>query len=224
MVCIWVTGRKPTARRLAERPIRAFRATGLRVIFALLCAPGAPGASYRDIAAMSEVSLGAVAQTFTDLARLGYVRKSRTGWKFEQRAKLIDAWVEAYPRELRPRLQPCRYQVKAKPDWWKTEDLSVIKMWLGGEGGAALLTRHLRPQLITLYGKTQYAELAQKIRPVRDDGGNLDVLETFWGFEPSQPLQGYQIAPPLLVYADLVATADARNLETAEIVRERFLD
>lgn len=31
------------------------------------------------------------------------------------------------------------------------------------------------------------------------------------------------LTPPLLIYADLVATADARNIETAQIIRERFL-
>jgi hypothetical protein len=32
------------------------------------------------------------------------------------------------------------------------------------------------------------------------------------------------VAPPLLIYADLVATAEPRNLEAAREVYERFLE
>jgi hypothetical protein len=32
------------------------------------------------------------------------------------------------------------------------------------------------------------------------------------------------LVPPLLVYADLLATGDARNLETAALIRERYLE
>jgi hypothetical protein len=31
------------------------------------------------------------------------------------------------------------------------------------------------------------------------------------------------LIPPLLIYINLRATADARNIETAQIIRERFL-
>ncbi|HMF76515.1 MAG TPA: type IV toxin-antitoxin system AbiEi family antitoxin [Bryobacteraceae bacterium] len=33
----------------------------------------------------------------------------------------------------------------------------------------------------------------------------------------------HALAPPLLVYADLMATGDPRNLETAKILYEQFL-
>ena len=135
---------------------------------------------------------------------------------------MIRAWVEAYPRELRPRLRPRRFRVETI-DWWKTEDFGRLGMWLGGEPAAAVLTQYLRPQTVTLYGDAGLRELAARVRPVKDENGNLEVLDPFWEFEPEQPLPGRHLVPPLLVYADLVATADERNLETAEMVRERYL-
>jgi hypothetical protein len=36
---IYITGRKPVGPAPADRPMRAFRATGLKVVFALLCRP-----------------------------------------------------------------------------------------------------------------------------------------------------------------------------------------
>ena len=64
------------------------------------------------------------------------------------------------------------------------------------------------------------------LREVRGDGktdrderdGNVEILKKFWtGGEIGD------VAPLLVVHADLVATADSRNLETAQIVYERYL-
>jgi hypothetical protein len=55
-----------------------------------------------------------------------------------------------------------------------------------------------------------------------DPNGNVQILDAFWNLpdDPEHP----DVAPPILVYADLVATLDPRNLETAKLLRERFID
>ncbi len=221
---IYVTGRKHLQLAPAERTIRAFRPTGLKVIFALLCVPELTRAPYRKIADEVGVALGTVGWTFYDLRRLGYFPLTRPkGGLIEKRDQLIDAWVEAYPQQLRPRLRPRRFRVKDF-DWWKTGELTRLDMWLGQEPAAALLTRHLRPQIITVYGDTHFEALARKIRPLKDDHGNLEVLQKFWKFKPAENrVEDYPVVPPLLIYADLVATGDARNLETAKMIREQYL-
>jgi len=220
---IYITGRKPEARAAAERPIKAFRAVGLKVVFPLICRPATLQATYREIAELAGVALGTVAQTMTDLKRLGLLRRTRTGHTLQDRRKLIDMWVDAYPRELRPRLKPRRYHVD-DPDWWKKKHAIPADMWLGGEAGAALLTKYLRLEVVTIYGDKAFTELARQIRPIKDERGNLEVLEAFWGFEPETVVPGYRLVPPLLVYADLIVSGEARNLETAQMIRERFLD
>lgn len=220
---IYVTGRKLQTPTPRETRIRALRPTGLRVIFALLCRPDLMNAPYRDIAEAAGVALGTVNWVFYDLRRLGYARETKAhGRIFENRQGLTDKWVEAYTRELRPKLKPRRYRV-ANADWWKTEDLAKFDMWLGGEPAAAILTKHLRPEVVTIYGETQFAALGRKIQPIKDEYGNLELLQKFWCFEVPRLDRRYPIVPPLLIYADLVATADARNIETAQIIRERFL-
>lgn len=44
------------------------------------------------------------------------------------------------------------------------------------------------------------------------------MLDKFWTQEETD-----ETAPPLVIYADPVATADGRNLETAQIIYERYL-
>lgn len=220
---IYVTGRKRAVPVEARRPVRVFRTTGLRIVFALLCRPELVAAPYREIAEQAGVALGSVNIALKELEQLGFLRTHKAkGRVLEHRERLLNTWVEEYARELRPRLKPRRFRVD-NPNWWKDTDLAPFDLWLGGEAAAAVLTKYLRPERVTLYGGGGFADLARHIRPAKDENGNLELLDTFWHFEPVQEIPGYRLVPPLLVYADLVATADTRNLETAEMIRERYL-
>jgi hypothetical protein len=220
---IYVVGRKPEQRQAGAKPVRAFRPTGSRVVFALLAVQELAGAPYRTIAEQAGVALGTVNGVIADLERLGFLVTSKsTGRRLERRPELIDAWVEAYHRELRPRLDPRRFRV-TQADWWQREDLGGLDLWLGGEPAAALLTGHLRPEVATLYSGAHFSAFARRVHPTKDEHGNLEVLDRFWKFEPQALAPGRHVAPPLLVYADLLGTGDSRNGEAAEIVRERFL-
>jgi hypothetical protein len=44
----------------------------------------------------------------------------------------------------------------------------------------------------------------------------VEILKKFWAFKEESAKNG--IVPPLLVYADLMASGDDRNIETAEII------
>jgi hypothetical protein len=134
--------------------------------------------------------------------------------------------VDAYPRELRPKLKAQRFHI-LHPDWWKEFDYDrweKQQMWLGGEPAAALLTKQLYPEKITVYGRPDFARLAKIIeQPARDEKGNFELLEPFWNLEFEQYHEVHRLCPPLLIYADLVATSDARNIEVANMIREQYL-
>jgi hypothetical protein len=62
-----------------------------------------------------------------------------------------------------------------------------------------------------------------RLRP--DPEGPIQILEKFWQFAPvttSETPPG--VAPPLLVYADLLASRDPRNAEVAQMIKEKYLD
>lgn len=221
---IYVIGRKLPVLAVRERAVRALRPTGLKVIFALLCRPELINASYRDVADLAGVALGTVNSVFFDLRRLGYLDETKArGRIVNDRRGLVNKWAGAYAQELRPRLKPQRYRV-ADADWWKRGDLAKLDMWLGGEPAAGILTKHLRPEIVTIYGDTHFTALARRIKPVKDEYGNLEVLQKFWTFDVLQAGKTYPLVPPLLIYADLLLTGDARNIESAQLIRERFLD
>lgn len=55
-----------------------------------------------------------------------------------------------------------------------------------------------------------------------DPNGNTEVLQAFWNLPADE--KHADVVPPLLAYADLMATEDRRNLETARLIYEQFLE
>ena len=202
-------------------------ATALRVVFALLCKPELLNAPYREIVAAAGVALGAVGWIFFDLQARGYitggVRKHNR--RLQEPARLLDEWVTNFPTKLRPKLNPRRFQAP-DPDWWRQARLEPGARW-GGEVAATRLTDYLKPATCTIYLDPENARealhaLVKQHHLRADPQGNVEILDVFWNFQP----EGIQpdVVPPLLVYADLMATLDPRNLEVAKLIRGEYID
>lgn len=224
---IWVKGQKPTTRPVAPEVGRAFQPTGLQVVFVLLCDPGAVNRPYRDLAAMAGVAHGTVGWVIPDLQRLGFVAdiKGKRGTRrLFDLERLLGQWVDAYARVLRPRLLIGRYYIPTF-EGWKDWPVAEHKAIWGSEPAGALLTNYLRPGELTLYADKLPGLLAarQKFTGHSEPGRTaiVEVRKKFWNFpgDPERPT----IAPPVLVYADLLATGDARCIETAKLIYDEHV-
>jgi hypothetical protein len=201
---------------------RAYNPAGLKIIFALLCRPELAGARYREIAKFAQVALGAIGPVLNDLAQRAYLQKGKTPTgTLVKKKELLHEWVTYYPANLRPTLNPRRYQ--ADRAQLTQTDLGQFRAYWGGEYGAEQLTRYLKAERFTIYvpGAPPPA-LMTKTRMRLAAEGNTEILEAFW--HPELVQNPTTIAPPLLIYADLMATADPRNLEAAKEVYDRFLE
>jgi len=219
---VFITGRKPQAQKTLGRPARAFNPTGSRLVFAFLCQPGLENKSYRAMATEAGISLGAVNWIMNDLKSLGHLMDlGARGRRLVKRKELLKRWTSAYPEQLRPKVILGRFRTKHTHDWWKQADLPSDTFW-GGEVAAKLLTKYLRPETVTIYSESNLPKLQAQYALQRDPNGDVELLRRFWKFDHWDE-KNLQTAPPLLVYADLVSTADDRNLETAEIIYEQYI-
>jgi hypothetical protein len=128
--------------------------------------------------------------------------------------------VEAYARTLRPKLllKTLRAPTIA---WWRELDLRECALVLGGEAACARLHQVIEPEVLTLYGAKADLRRFMIQRPLpTDPRGNVEIIEQFWRFA-SDPLE---LAPRLLIYADLLATGDARCLEAAQAMEGGIID
>jgi hypothetical protein len=214
---VFVKGQRPAVERPVLERGRAFQATGLQVLFALLERPELLARPYRVIAAAAGVAHGTVGWVMAELPGLGYVAQVGGRRRLINGERLLDRWTEAFARTLRPKLLLGRYR----------GDLDALQRtipWpggvlIGGELAAARLTRHLRPGTATFYAEGIDPKVLLKLVLKADIEGNVDFRRRFWNF----PAEATQLTPNLLVYADLLAIGDARCLETAQLLRGPLL-
>lgn len=221
---IWVKGEKPAAPLLPLALGRAFQPTGLQVVFALLCNPELVNRPYRELATMAGVAHGTVGWVFTDLQQQGFVAdlKSKRGTRrMFQLDRLLAQWVDAYARQLRPRLLLGRYYVPTLEGWRDWPLAEHGGLW-GGEPAGTLLTDYLRPGELTIYvDKLPGLLAAQKKLQKQPEPGCTAAVELrrkFWNF--AVDAGRVDVTPPVLIYADLLATGDARCIDTAKMVYE----
>ena len=226
---VFVAGEKPAGLTAAIMGTGGGgTATAHRVVFVLLCKPELLNAPYREIVDAAGVALGAIGWVFFDLEGRGFVagKQIKRNRRFLEPIRLFDEWVTNYPIKLRPKLNPQRFTAP-NPDWWRKVGLTDLGACWGGEVAAARLTDYLKPEICTLYldpqkGRDALTKLVATHRLRADPEGKIEILDKFWNL-PADPIHP-DVVPPILAYADLVASLNPRNLEVANLIRERFID
>ncbi len=208
-------------------------ATNLRMVFTLLCKPELLNAPYRQIKEVAGIALGTIGWVFYDLDTRGLTLggTQKTNRILIQPEKLLQEWVTNYPIKLRSKLNPQKFRAPDQ-NWWKNIEITDYNAQWGGEVAADKLTNYLKPNFFTIYlqGKDTKKNMARLVidnRLIPDPQGNIEILEAFWHFDDKKilpDLMQQETVPPLLIYADLVATNDPRNLETAKIIYNKYLE
>jgi hypothetical protein len=213
-------GNPPRSRASLASP-RLFKASGLKVVFALLSQPDLVFGSFREIASGSGVSLGTAAGIMDELKSRFYLIEDAGGARRLIRKKeLFEGWVTAYPEHLRPKIHLGKY--RGEHGWW--HELALEPRWAqwGGEIAASRLTNYLFPQLATVYlvaARVNDFLLTNKL--ALDKNGNVEILERFWPADVKKASE--EIVPPFLIYADLMASGSDRNIETAKDIYDRHI-
>lgn len=221
---VFITGQKPSFdTETTTRTRTGGTAATYKMIFALLCYPNMVNESYRHIAQAAGIALGAVGGILNELERRAIIVTVNSGAgkerKIRDHQKLFGEWAINYPIHLRPKLHPRTYRAP-NTDWWKHVQFDGINVWWGGEIAADRMTNYLKPEKTTIYAKPDATSVIRSLiigqRLIPDPNGDVEILEAFWNF----PLPtGYKdIVPPVLVYADLMDTTNARNHEVANLI------
>jgi hypothetical protein len=219
-IFLYVAG-QPKPEHLERLP-RTSTSAGLRVVFTLLCEPELTINTYRAIAQYTGVALGAIGPVLKSLQRREFLRSDpkRQHMVLQRASELFDEWLAQYPSMLRPKLHPRRYQVE--PERLLQVDLVKHKAYWGGEVAAERLTGYLKPEHFTIYARgvihPLLAEAYMRLSPT----GNVEILDAFWPEQVTK--ENPALVPPLLVYTDLMMTGEARNVETAKLIYDRYIE
>ncbi len=219
---LYIVGQKVHKKEKTNQA-KAFQEAGIKIIFNLLNNPDNLNLSYRELAEFAGVSIGSVSNVMNELEEQNFIFKTKLKRVLKNKPTLLERWVVAYQDVLRPRLVKKQMRF-IKPDTtqnWRGLNLDNdegITLW-GSEPAAALLTNHLVPEKFSIYTTQSWQNLGHEIGLVPDLNGKVEVLQIFWKQEHTNRLT----TPPLLIYADLIASGFSRNAETAKIILENEL-
>jgi len=221
-IFIFVKGNRPPEIP-GKVPInRAFNPTGLKMVYALLCNPGLENKPFREIAAKANVALGTVGWVMIALRELGFlIDMGKRGNKLTRKDILLQRWIIAYPERLKPKQILGRYKGEYA-GWWQQKKLDYLKAKWGGEVAAAKLTQYLNPEIITIYTTTGHLNhLLLEYRLKKNPVGEVEIFNQFWGY--NENAEYGDLVHPMLIYADLIATGNPRNIETAKMIYEEHI-
>lgn len=222
---IYINDQKVTPEREVDKS-KLWNAAGVRFVFAILNNPELLNQPYRIMADNAKVALGTVGRLLEDLQKENFIKRgNRDDQKIfflDRKEELISKWTTMYNTVLRPKL----FIGKFKPTGGSILDDMVLPpgiLW-GGEMAGAKLTKYLNPEKQALYISIPKAEVMKYLKIVPDADGKIELLNIFWNKElvTNSEFADDQIAPPIIVYADLLSSHDSRNYETAERIKEKI--
>ncbi|UOQ69170.1 hypothetical protein [Hymenobacter volaticus] len=114
---------------------RAFRKSGLRVLFQLLNEPDLVRQPYRTIGERTTTPVATIGLIIIDLVRQGYL-VNEAPRQLRRREELIRRWVEGYGDTLRPRLPTVRYRwvhAQVAAGGWQHLPLGAATRWGGSQ-------------------------------------------------------------------------------------------
>lgn len=230
---IYVDGQKRTLKDKTNQS-RAFQEAGVKIIFHLLSETANLQNSYRTIAQKVEVSLGSVSNVMAELEDLNYLIKTKEKRVLKNKEELLERWLQSYNETLKPRILRKRmcFLDKDVENNWRALNLNFASIYddneikkqpghtvWGGEPGASIITGSLRPEVFTLFTNYEIHLIASRLKLIPDPDGNVFVYNKFW----NDNFGSNNVAPKLLIYADLINSGYGRNIEIANEIFENEL-
>jgi hypothetical protein len=198
---------------------RAFQEAGLKILFHFLSNQEHLQNPYRTISEKANVSLGSVSHIMAELEDLNFLLKTKDKRILKNKKELLERWIVEYNAILRPRIVRKRMRFINDDDKRNCRNINTqnengVILW-GGESGGSLPTDNLRPEKFTVFTDLELPEVAKALRLVPDEIGEVEVLQKFWNTN----FENTNVAPALLVYADLINSGFSRIFETAKQIR-----
>lgn len=217
--------RKPPKAPESERITPA----AVPLLFQLATTPDSAKWTVRDLAAAAGISKSKVAQLRAQFVHDRLLIPRGGEEKFQITPALKESLVTGYSQVLRPRIFLGRYRHAGKTtEEFLTRlrhaatDHKIAYALTGGPAADALLHLYRTPD-VPLFVPANDAATLRNFRLMPDRQGPVTLLRAFGPLVYWRELEGTTVAPPWLIYAELLTGADDRDREVAEDLRQKLL-
>jgi hypothetical protein len=233
-ILISITGQKMPKGSIAG-PDKTVTPAALRMMFAFLAQPSMLNASYREISSSVHVSTGAIGSALQTMETRGFIGTTSSGRRIINLPELmLSEWATGYISRLRPKLRKFRFAAadptKLMQQWNPEMRVSALggemASWAwGGEVAAEKITKHLNPSTFTIYMEFEdtrdLTEIVKRFKLRADPQGSIEIIQAFWNMDYFS--ESFPTVPLHLIYADLLATNDSRNLLIAKQIYQEVI-
>ena len=226
-VLIDVRGRRSegaASERMRGRGGNLFTPARAQIVFALLQWPRLWKKPQRELADAAGASVGQVNNALEMFRESGF---GPGGHRSD--SELLALWVASFPSGLGKKLVLASYRGSIE-DFRKVDAEDPVFVGGAALSGELAVDDLLRPAALTIYVTKLDPMLPVKNRWRSDGEANITVRRKFWTTPPHEthdydgPPTGLLNAPAVLVYADLMASDDARVRSVASEWRKKLAE
>ncbi len=217
--------RKPPKAPESERITPA----AVQLLFQFATTPDSVKWTVRDLAAAAGISKSKVAQLRAQFLHDLLLIPRGGKEKFQITPALKESLVTGYSQVLRPKILLGRYRHADKT----TEEFltrlrhaaiehQISYALTGGPAADALLHIYRTPD-VPLFVRTNDGTTLRNFRLIPDRQGTVTLLRAFAPLVYWREVKGTTVAPPWLIYAELLTGVEDRDREVAEDLRQKLL-
>ncbi|HUH03204.1 MAG TPA: type IV toxin-antitoxin system AbiEi family antitoxin [Kofleriaceae bacterium] len=201
---------------------RSLGLAGYRVLFTVLAQPTKVWPSIRALADAAGVSRQPAHDALQRLTQDACMARTSVGYHLlpERYGRVLDSWLGGYASVVRPKILLATLR---RPETAPSELERALEGWdrewrFGGTAASFRLTGHYRGPTTIVHVRGPVAGLARELGARPDTAGNLVVLGIPGEAAMSAPRA--DVVHPLLIYSELMASADERARESARDLLE----
>jgi len=213
-------------KRIKEH--RRLSAAQIQALFLFATRPESIAWPVREIAPQAGVSKSQTANIRRELAETGAI-DLRSKAAFQVSRAIEERLISGYGDVLRPKLFVGRFRSPERDPTEFVEQLpkaldgTSCRAALSGGAAAAALQHFYRGAETTLFLSETARDIQQRLRVLPDRNGPITLLRAFGEVVFWRKVSAVTVAPPWLIYAELMTSADLRAHEAASELRQELL-
>jgi len=214
----------------AVEPISKRRPTSpaqLQLLFQFVTYPDSVNWPVRRLEPAAGISKSKAAQARRQMIDEGLLVRAGKQYQLGPTNLLADRLASGYAQVLRPKLTLGTFRPSEKTAESFLARLCAevppVKYSLSGGPAANLLQHFYRGPEVSLFLKPSIRAVTQQLRLLPDRDGPVTILNAFGNLVFWEERQHHMLAPPWLIYAELLSNNDPRAQEAAQEFRREFL-
>jgi hypothetical protein len=222
----WTVIGIPAPEPISER--RPASPAQLQLLFQFVTHPESVNWPVRQLEPAAGISKSRAAQARRQMMIEGLLKRSGKQYQLGPMSLLAERLVLGYAQVLRPKLTLGAFRPPEKTselflDRLKKEMPPGVRYSLSGGPAADLLQHFYRGPEVTLFLKPSARAIQHQLRLLPDRDGPVTILSAFGDLVFWEEREHHMLAPPWLIYAELLNSKDPRAHEAAQEFRTKFL-